>query len=115
MLSLAANASLGLSPRTLEVAAGLLVLTCATTSAFTFGTALHRWQTNRRAGEPGPLLFAWMQLRLEALVLASQLVAVAMTVYRVFHPDIYSSVGRATIAALLAVALWTNRRDFRRL
>lgn len=112
---LGVSASHILTPRVLEVAAGLVVLACAATSARTLSVALSRWRENRRFGEPGPLLFAWMQLRTETLLFAAQLIALGMTLYRLYHPDVYSSIGRASIAVLVAVVLATNRRDFHKL
>lgn len=107
--------SLVSTPQRLEVVAGLVVLACVGISCATFATAAARWRANRRSPEPGPLLFAWMQLRTEALVLGAQSVALVMTLYRFYHPDVWASCGRAAVAVLLALALHCNRRDFRRL
>ena len=115
MLFLGASTSHVLTPQLLEVAAGLVVLACAATSAVTLPVAWHRWRENVKAGEEKPTLFARIQLRNEALLFAGQIIAVIVTVYRVYNPDILSSVARSAVAVLIAVALWTNRRDFRKL
>lgn len=98
-----------------EATLALVVLGCALSNALTHRQAFWRWRAAREAGEPGPTLFAWSQLRLESLILLAQALSLSMSIYRLSYPEVVGATVRTCISILLAVALTLNRRDFRRL
>lgn len=102
-------------PQTLEALAAAIVLICVVTNAITACVALRRYRLNKVANEPGPLLFAWMQLRLEILLLGAQFFVLLITLHRIQRPDTLTLCGRLAMAVLLAIAVAANRRDFKKL